>query len=286
MAATTSEEEELRVMRLELQWLLEKQVPSILRKVESVLKACDETFNEKPQKKSEDGSEKPDKFLLKTPSIDVLKGYVTVNGDSITNAELKLKVPKIANGNIHTYIKEGHPWRLSQVQDAKNNLQLAIEKIKEGLAIETFTTGMQINEMMDELISDISRGKASLSVPEKHTVAEIMSNGSLNAFKPSLPSEVVVNFHVNCHKLIFTIYVLNTLSVPPPPSHSQKSHVNSNKISSVFEHGGKWFEIINRFEVECVVSWLEDAFRLIAIALQLCQQIKDKVGVFSRITEE
>ena len=32
---------------------------------------------------------------------------------------------------------------------------------------------------MDELISDISRGKASLSVPEKHTVPEIMSNGSL-----------------------------------------------------------------------------------------------------------
>lgn len=32
---------------------------------------------------------------------------------------------------------------------------------------------------MDELISDISRGKASLSVPEKQTVPEIMSNGSL-----------------------------------------------------------------------------------------------------------
>ncbi|CAB4026415.1 Hypothetical predicted protein, partial [Paramuricea clavata] len=114
MAATMSEDEESRVMKLEFQWLLEKQVPSILRKVESVLKACDEKFNNNPQKKTDNGSEKPDKFLLKTPSIDVLKGYVTVNGDSITNAELKLKVPKIANGNIHTYIKEGLPWRLSQ----------------------------------------------------------------------------------------------------------------------------------------------------------------------------
>ena len=33
--------------------------------------------------------------------------------------------------------------------------------------------------MMDELISDISRGKASLSVHVKETVPEIMSNGSL-----------------------------------------------------------------------------------------------------------
>ncbi len=39
-----------------------------------------------------------------------------------------------------------------------------------------------------------------------------------NAFKPSLPSEVVVNFHVNCHKLVFTIYVLNTLSAAPASS--------------------------------------------------------------------
>ena len=198
--------------------------------------------------------------------------------------DLKLKVPKIANGNIHTYIKEGLPWRLSQVQDAKNNLQMAIEKISEALAIETFTTGMQINEMMDELINDISRGKASLSLPEKQTVPEIMSNGTLNAFKPSLPGEVVVNFHVNCHKLVFTIYVLNTLSAPPATT-PQKPQLSGDKIASTFEHAGKWFEIINRFEVECVVSWLEDAFRLIAIALQLCQQIKDKVGVFSRVTE-
>ena len=36
--------------------------------------------------------------------------------------------------------------------------------------------------MMDELINDISRGKASLSVPEKQTVPEIMSNGSLVKF--------------------------------------------------------------------------------------------------------
>ena len=161
---------------------------------------------------------------------------------------------------------------------------MAIEKISEALAVETFTTGMQINEMMDELINDISRGKASLSLPEKQTVPEIMSNGSLNAFKPSLPGEVVVNFHVNCHKLVFTIYVLNTLSVPHATT-PQKPQLNGDKIASTFEHGGKWFEIINRFEVECVVSWLEDAFRLIAIALQLCQQIKDKVGVFSRVTE-
>lgn len=214
-----------------------------------------------------------------------MKGYVKVDGDSITNAELKLKVPKIANGNIHTFIKEGLPWRLSQVQDAKNNLQMAIEKINEASAIETFTTGMQINEMMDELISDISRGKASLSVPERQTVPEIMSNGSLNAFKPSLPGEVVVNFHVNCHKLVFTIYVLNTLSAPPAPT-TQKPQPTGDRIASNFEHGGKWYEITNRFEVECVVSWLDDAFRLIAIALQLCQQVKDKVGVFSRIMEE
>ena len=90
-------------------------------------------------------------------------------------------MPKIANGNIHTYIKEGLPWRLSQVrhfetkellhkvimhqfvyyfhslcyiftmfqvQDAKNNLQMAIKKISEALSIETFTTGMQINEVV------------------------------------------------------------------------------------------------------------------------------------------
>ena len=91
MAETMSEEDELRVMKLEFQWLLEKQVPSILRKVESVLKACDEKFNSKPRMKSDNSSEKPDKFLLQTRSIDVLKGYVRVSGVSISNAVSKTK---------------------------------------------------------------------------------------------------------------------------------------------------------------------------------------------------
>ena len=45
--------------------------------------------------------------------------------------------------------------------------------------------------MMDELISDISRGKANLSVPEKQTVSEIMSNGSL--VKPGFHSITVLS---------------------------------------------------------------------------------------------
>lgn len=39
------------------------------------------------------------------------------------------------------------------------------------------------------------------------------------------------------------------------------------------------FEVSHVHKVECVVPWLNDTLVFFTISLQLCQQLKDKVGV-------
>lgn len=45
------------------------------------------------------------------------------------------------------------------------------------------------------------------------------------------------------------------------------------------EYTNTKFEVSHVHKVECVVPWLNDTLVFFTISLQLCQQLKDKVGV-------
>ncbi len=45
------------------------------------------------------------------------------------------------------------------------------------------------------------------------------------------------------------------------------------------EYNNTKFEVSHVHKVECVVPWLNDTLVFFTISLQLCQQLKDKVGV-------
>ncbi|MBN3318083.1 ROGDI protein, partial [Atractosteus spatula] len=50
---------------------------------------------------------------------------------------------------------------------------------------------------------------------------------------------------------------------------------------AMFELGNMRFEVSHVHKVECVVPWLNDTLVFFTISLQLCQQLKDKISVFS-----
>lgn len=50
-------------------------------------------------------------------------------------------------------------------------------------------------------------------------------------------------------------------------------------MSCYSELNNNRFEVSHVHKVECVVPWLNDTLVFLTISLQLCQQLKDKVGI-------
>jgi hypothetical protein len=72
---------------------------------------------------------------------------------------------------------------------------------------------------------------------------------------PALPSDLAVSFYIQAHKLTFAVYLM---------SQTQ---------------GGVKFE---SFQAESCVPWLSDVLLHYTDAIQLCQQLKDKIMVFAQ----
>lgn len=65
--------------------------------------------------------------------------------------------------------------------------------------------------------------------------------------------------------IIFKVTLISLLFAVDTFLHSE---LNNNR-----------FEVSHVHKVECVVPWLNDTLVFFTISLQLCQQLKDKVGV-------
>ncbi|XP_068749752.1 protein rogdi homolog isoform X2 [Montipora capricornis] len=285
--AAAEEEEDIRVLRLEFEWLLREHVPKVLTQLGSILQECSKCLklsstNLKGSTGETQGDIKTqDYFMLSTPNSDTLKGYVAVEGENISKADLKFKIPKASSSGFRVFIQEQSPWKLKQIQDAINYLQLAIEKIKETKRNCSCSSGQEVSKVVEEITSFLTRGKSRLSLPDKTTVLDMLTSGNQRVFKPGMPEDIVAYFCVNSEKLLLSVYTLTTLPVPPQGS---KQLQDNDPIGQTFEYNSKWMEIASHFEVDCSIPRLNDAMLLFGAALRLCQQLKDKFSVFSVLT--
>ena len=80
-----------------------------------------------------DKAPETEKFVLNTPSTtppDQVKVVVAMTGESITQADINLKLPRPGKDLYqNTSIREDCPWRLNQIQDSANHLQLALTEL-------------------------------------------------------------------------------------------------------------------------------------------------------------
>lgn len=67
---------------------------------------------------------------------------------------------------------------------------------------------------------------------------------------PNLPEDLAISFYIQSHKLIFAVYQLSN------------------------SHGAMKYDT---YQAECTVPWLNEVLVLFTVALQLAQQLKDKV---------
>ncbi|KAL1140990.1 hypothetical protein AAG570_000916 [Ranatra chinensis] len=231
----------------EFEWLLHKEVHAVLNQLNSILVECVRRF---PMPfSSNEGPYKQEKFVL-SGAPDQLKCVVSLSGDCISHADISFKVQRQQVVNYRTTVQNDNPWRLHQVQDAANHLHQALFHIDNIDEDYNFQSSEEVLHILGNILGCLQRGRTSLIVPRKRTIDDLMKSRNMKCLVPNIAEDLALSFYIQSHKLVFAIY----------------------QVSSV--QGSMKFDAL---QAEASIPWLNEVLVLFTVALQLCQQLKDKV---------
>ncbi|XP_022450503.1 protein rogdi homolog isoform X3 [Phocoena sinus] len=242
MAATAAER---AVLEEEFRWLLHDEVHAVLRQLQDILKEASLRFT-LPGSGTE-GPTKQENFILGSCGTDQVKGVLTLQGDALSQADVNLKMPR-NNQLLHFAFREDKQWKLQQIQDARNHVSQAIYLLANREESYQFRTGAEVLKRM---------------------------------FAPALPSDLLVNVYISLNKLCLTVYQLHVLQPNSTKNFRPAGGAVLHSPGAMFEWGAQRLEVSHVHKVECVIPWLNDALVFFTVSLQLCQQLKDKISVFS-----
>lgn len=185
------------------------------------------------------------------------------------------------NQLLHFAFREDKQWKLQQIQDARNHVSQAISLLANRDESYQFKTGAEVLKLMDAVMLQLARARNRLTTPATLTLPEIAASGLTRMFAPTLPSDLLVNVYINLNKLCLTVYQLHTLQPTSTKNFRPAGGAVLHSPGAMFEWGSQRLEVSHVHKVECVIPWLNDALVYFTVSLQLCQQLKDKIAVFS-----
>ncbi|XP_043944990.1 protein rogdi homolog [Protopterus annectens] len=269
---------ERAVLDEEFKWLLREEAHSVLKQLQDILKEAFRRFSlpsEGPENQT-----KQENFILSSSTTDQVRGILTLQGETLCQAGQNLRTLKSKVLLIFLF-KSFMLWEMEQIQDARNHVTQALHLLNSRDDGYVFKTGSEVNKLMDAVMLQLTRARNRLTTPASLTLPETAANGLTKMFTPSLPSEVLVNFYVNMNKLCLTVYQLHFLQPNSAKHFKPSGSAVLHNPGSMFEYNNQRWEVTHVHKVECVVPWLNDTLVFLTIALQLCQQLKDKISVFS-----
>ncbi|KAK8739995.1 hypothetical protein OTU49_003308, partial [Cherax quadricarinatus] len=256
---TDADRGELAILQQELDWVLSEEVPRVFTQVMIVLQECCTHFP--VPLCGSDTAVKQEKFIMSTAAHstqDQVKCVVTVTGDTITQADINMKAAKHQNQVHRTSVTPDAPWRIQQIQDAGNFLQLAIQFLQGHGASTSFRTSSEVLNVLGQLIKLLQKGRSSLLIPRKKTIDELLSSKNMKSLTPPLPGDIAVSFYLQAHKLVLAVYHLS-------------NSAGTMKFESV--------------QADCAVPWLSPVLVCFTTALHLTHQLRDKISVFSQFKD-
>nr|XP_019842631.1 PREDICTED: protein rogdi homolog [Bos indicus] len=262
----------------EFRWLLHDEVHAVLRQLQDILKEASLRFT-LPGSGTE-GPTKQENFILGSCGTDQVKGVLTLQGDALSQADVNLKMPR-NNQLLHFAFREDKQWKLQQIQDARNHVSQAIYLLANRDESYQFRTGAEVLKLMDAVMLQLTRARNRLTTPATLTLPEIAASGLTRMFAPTLPSDLLVNVYINLNKLCLTVYQLHTLQPNSTKNFRPAGGAVLHSPGAMFEWGTQRLEVSHVHKVESVIPWLNDALVFFTVSLQLCQQLKDKISVFS-----
>nr|KAF6490872.1 rogdi atypical leucine zipper [Molossus molossus] len=302
------------VLEEEFRWLLHDEVHAVLRQLQDILKEASLRFT-LPGSGME-GPAKQENFILGSCGTDQVKGVLTLQGDALSQAWLGAKPPlflplaqrlrvaksrraslcpanptltyqdvnlKMPRNNqlLHFAFREDKQWKLQQIQDARNHVSQAIYLLNNRDESYQFRTGAEVLKLMDAVMLQLTRARNRLTTPATLTLPEIAASGLTRMFAPALPSDLLVNVYINLNKLCLTVYQLHALQPNSTKNFRPAGGSVLHSPGAMFEWGSQRLEVSHVHKVESVIPWLNDALVFFTVSLQLCQQLKDKISVFS-----
>ncbi|MEE6497637.1 hypothetical protein FKM82_002794 [Ascaphus truei] len=272
LAAGTSSAER-SVLEEEFKWLLREEVHAVLRQLQDILKEASRRFT-LPGGAAESPS-KQENFVLGSSSSDQVKGVLTLQGDTLCQAEVNLKMLR-TNQLLHLAFREDKQWKMQQIQDARNHVNQALYLLTNRGENYTFQTGAEVLKLMDAVMLQLTRARNRLTTPATMTLPEVATSGLTKMFTPSLPPDILLNFYVNVNKLCLLVYHLHALQPNSAKNFRPAGSSVLHNPGAMFELGNQRYEVSHVHKVESVVPWLNDALVFFTVSLQLCQQLKDK----------
>ncbi|XP_010084670.1 PREDICTED: protein rogdi homolog [Pterocles gutturalis] len=262
----------------EFKWLLQEEVHGVLKQLQDILKEASHWFALPAG--GAGGAGKQENFVLSMLGTDQVKGVLTLQGDALCQADVNLKMPR-NNQLLHFAFREDKQWKLQQIQDARNHVNQAVYLLMNRDVNYQFKTGLEVLKLMDAVMLQLSRARNRLTTPATLTLPEIASSGLTKMFTPALPPDILVNFYISLNKLCLTVYQLHVLQPSTTKNFKPAGGSILHYPGAMFEFGSQRYEVSHVHKVECVVPWLNDALVFFTVSLQLCQQLKDKISVFS-----
>uniref|UniRef100_A0A8C2PAY2 Protein rogdi homolog n=1 Tax=Capra hircus TaxID=9925 RepID=A0A8C2PAY2_CAPHI len=228
-----------------------------------------------------EGPTKQENFVLGSCGTDQVKGVLTLQGDALSQADVNLKMPR-NNQLLHFAFREDKQWKLQQIQDARNHVSQAIYLLANRDESYQFRTGAEVLKLMDAVMLQLTRARNRLTTPATLTLPEIAASGLTRMFAPTLPSDLLVNVYINLNKLCLTVYQLHALQPNSTKNFRPAGGAVLHSPGAMFEWGTQRLEVSHVHKVESVIPWLNDALVFFTVSLQLCQQLKDKVGIWGQ----
>ncbi|XP_078336942.1 uncharacterized protein LOC111132418 [Crassostrea virginica] len=265
MDVKSQDDPEIQTLKHELDWLLKDQVHKVLEEISNLLWECSRRFPTRPGHDESKSMVNPQRLLLSSAngSNGSVKCVVTLKGDQISDGDVNFRHKQgKENHTYRTSINTEVPWKLQQVQDATNFLYSAIDLIEEQEGRKVFHSSRQVTMILDRVINSLNQGRSALAFPKRKSLEELVYNRNMQTLRPSVPNDIALSFYIHASKLVLSVYHLGI----NPSTHQ--------------------LDIISRNQVECSVQWLNEALMLFTLALQRCQQLKDKVCLLQQIGGE
>ncbi|KAL0993563.1 hypothetical protein UPYG_G00109810 [Umbra pygmaea] len=269
---------ERAVLEEEFNWLLKEEVHAVLKQLQDILKEASRRFSmPTPGLESQ---LKQENFILGSSTMDQVKGVLTLQGEALTQADITLKTAK-SNQVMHFAFREEKQWKLQQIQDARNHVNQALHLLSSRDESYRFKTGAEVNKLMDAVMLQLTRARNRLTTPASMTLPELATSSLMKMFSPPMPGDIMVNLYINLSKLCLTIYHIHAMQPNTTKNFRPSGSSVLHNPGAMFEMNNAKFEVSHMQKVECVVPWLNDTLVFFTISLQLCQQLKDKIAVFS-----
>ncbi|XP_044928138.1 protein rogdi homolog isoform X1 [Mustela putorius furo] len=282
MAATAAER---AVLEEEFRWLLHDEVHAVLRQLQDILKEASLRFTLPCSGAGTEGPAKQENFILGScrpgeGRADSARGRAEPGGrESEDSPEQPATALCLPRGQAVEAATVG--FFFFQIQDARNHVSQAIYLLANRDESYQFRTGAEVLKLMDAVMLQLTRARNRLTTPATLTLPEIAASGLTRMFAPALPSDLLVNVYINLNKLCLTVYQLHVLQPNSTKNFRPAGGAVLHSPGAMFEWGSQRLEVSHVHKVECVIPWLNDALVFFTVSLQLCQQLKDKISVFS-----